>query len=111
MAFQTVTPIRLAQASMTTSYLAIYTVPTDTRTYVKDINVCNTTGSAITIDISLVPNEGTPGAANALYFGFSVAANTTLQWKGSQIMNEFETIQVKASSTGCTVNIGGGEAV
>lgn len=110
MAFQGVTPTKLAQAEITNAYIAIYTVPANTRTYVKDINVCNTTGGALTIDICLVPNEGSPGTSNALYYGYSVAANTTLQWKGSQIMEEYETIQVKASSTGCTINIGGGEA-
>jgi hypothetical protein len=39
-----------------------------------------------------------------------VDANETMQWKGSQIMYENDTIQVKASATGCTINIGGGEA-
>jgi hypothetical protein len=42
MAFQSVTPIRLAQAVITESYLAIYTCPTNARTYVKDMLVCNT---------------------------------------------------------------------
>ena len=55
MAFQKITPIRLAQAASTTAFLAIYTCPTGTRTYIKDITVCNTTGSAVTLFLSLVP--------------------------------------------------------
>ena len=110
MAFQGVTPSKLAQDVLTTNYIAIYTVPANTRTYVKDICVCNTTATGINISISLVPSEGIPGTSNALYYNFTVEANDTMQWKGSQIMYENDTIQVKASTTGCTINIGGGEA-
>ena len=87
MAFQRITPIRLAQAASTTSFLAIYTCPSNTRAYVKDITVCNTTGSAVTLFLSLVPDQGTAGTANALFNAHSIAANTTYQWKGTQIMN------------------------
>ncbi len=110
MAFQGVTPSKLSQDVLTTDYIAIYTVPANTRSYVKDICVCNTTATGINISISLVPSEGIPGTSNALYYDFTVDANDTMQWKGSQIMYENDTIQVKASTTGCTINIGGGEA-
>jgi len=98
MAFQTVTPIRLAQASMTTNYLAIYTCPTDARTYMKDIIVCNGTAGAGTVNINIVPDTQTVGASNAIYFNYSLAAHTTFQWKGTQILNEGDTIQVKSST-------------
>lgn len=111
MAFQKITPTRLAQAASTTAFLAIYTCPTGTRTYVKDITVCNTTGSAVTLFLSLVPDQGTAGTANALFNAHSIAANTTYQWKGTQIMNESETLQFKGSATGLTINISGAEAV
>ena len=110
MAFQGVTPSKLSQDVLTTDYIAIYTVPANTRTYVKDICVCNTSAAGVDISISLVPSEGIPGTSNALYHDFTVEANDTMQWKGSQIMYENDTIQVKASATGCTINIGGGEA-
>lgn len=111
MAFQRITPARLAQAESTTSFLAIYTCPPNTRTYIKDITVCNTTAGAVTLFISLVPNQGVAGTANALFNASSIAANTTFQWKGTQIMNESETIQFKGSATGLTINISGAEAV
>tara|TARA_B110000908_G_C10234345_1_gene442438 strand:+ start:1586 stop:1924 length:339 start_codon:yes stop_codon:yes gene_type:complete len=110
MAFQGVTPTKLSQDVLTTDYIAIYTVPANTRSYVKDICVCNTSAAGVDISISLVPSEGIPGTSNALYYDFTVEANDTMQWKGSQIMYENDTIQVKASATGCTINIGGGEA-
>lgn len=111
MAFQNVTPIQLAQAAMTTSYLAVYTVPENTRTYVKDITITNTTGSTKHIYVSLVPDEGTPGASNAVFYNTILPAYTVVQWTGAQIMNVSDTIQVKADATGCTVNVTGGEAL
>lgn len=98
MAFQTVTPIRLAQASMTADYLAIYTCPTDARTYMKDIMVCNGTAGAGNIYINIVPDTQAVGASNAIYFNYPLAAHTTFQWKGTQILNEGDTIQVKSST-------------
>lgn len=111
MAYNNITPLKLAQTAMTTSYVVVYTVPDNSRTYVKDINICNTTAGALTIDISLVPDGGTAGTSNALFYGFSVAANTVYRWSGVQIMNAGDTIQVKASNTGITATISGGEAV
>jgi hypothetical protein len=98
MAFQTVTPIRIAQASMTINYLAIYTCPTDARTYMKDIIVCNGTAGAGNVYINIVPDTQAVGASNAIYFNYPLAAHTTFQWKGTQILNEGDTIQVKSST-------------
>lgn len=111
MAYQNVTPILLAQAAISTDYLAVYTVPANTRTYVKDITIMNTTGATKHVYVSLVPNEGTPGASNAVFYNTILPAYTTVQWTGAQIMNVSDTIQVKADATGCTINITGGEAL
>ena len=35
--FQDITGIKIAQAAITTGYVVIYTSPTDTLTYIKDI--------------------------------------------------------------------------
>lgn len=110
MAFQDITGTLLAQAAMTTDYLAVYTTPANTRTYVKDITIANTTGSTIRIYVSLVPDEGTPGTSNALFYNTILPAYTVVQWTGAQIMNVSDTVQVKASAVGCTVNVTGGEA-
>jgi hypothetical protein len=112
MAFQNITGLQLGQAAMTASYATIYTVPSTpaTRTYVKDITICNTTAGALSVYVSLVPSGGSAGASNALFYGNSLAANTTVQWTGSQIIESGGTIQVKASNTGCTVTVTGGEA-
>jgi len=110
MAYQNVTPILLGQAEMTTDYIAMYTVPINTVTYVKDITIVNTTGSAKRIYVSLVPNEGTPGTSNAVFYNTLLPAYTVVQWTGAQLLNESDTVQVKADAVGCTVNVTGGEA-
>ena len=111
MAYNNITPLQLAQAAMTTSYATIYTVPATTRTYVKDIDVVNTTSATIGIYISLVPSGSTAGTSNALFYNTPLPLNTIVQWAGSQILNAGDTIQVKASAVGCTITISGGEAV
>lgn len=113
MAFQNIIGLQLGQAAMTTSYATIYTVPTNpaTRTYIKDITVANTTASPINIYVSIVPNGGTAGTSNSIFYGNALPGATTVQWTGSQIMNSGGTIQVKASAVGCTVTATGGEAI
>jgi hypothetical protein len=120
--FQNIVPKRLAQAAMTTAFASIYTVPVNTRTFVKDMDICNTTATAVTFSVCLVPytatnTVGTAGTANALLYNVALPANSTMQWTGSQLMNgpanntqAGDTIWVKASATGVTITISGGEA-
>jgi hypothetical protein len=110
MAFQSIVGAKLTQVSATTAYTIAYTAPTDSRVYVKDIDLCNTTAASLTVYIHLVSASSSPAASNALFYNLTVPAYTTVQWTGSQIMNANDTIQVKASATGCTINITGGIA-
>ena len=111
MAYYDITPTKLGQAAMTASYATVYTVPTGFRTFVKDITIVNTTSAAISIYVSLVPYGGTAGTDNAIFYANVLPAYTTVDWCGAQILNEGEFISVKASTTGCTVTITGGEAI
>jgi hypothetical protein len=110
MAFQNILGAKLGQLALTTSYAILYRVPLNTRTYVKDIDICNTTSAAITAYVSLVISGGSPSASNALFYNTSIPAYSTMQWTGSEILNAGDTIQVKASALGCTINATGGEA-
>jgi hypothetical protein len=112
MAFQNITGLQLGQAAMTTSYATIYTTPSApaTRTYIKDITIVNTGSSSVSVYVNLVPSGGTAGTSNAIFYGNALPGNTTVQWTGSQIMSAGGTIQVKASATGCTITVTGGEA-
>jgi hypothetical protein len=109
--FQTVTAIKLGQAAITGTIATLYTTPALSKTYVKQLDICNTTAGALTVDVHLVPVSGSASTANAIYYTFSVAANSVLQWKGIQVMDAGETLRVRASSTGLTITASGGEAV
>lgn len=111
MAFYDVTPKQLGRAAITTSYATIYTTPADVRTFVKDMDIVNTTAASIDVYVSFVPSGGTAGTSNAIFYASPLPAYTTLQWCGSQILNAAETIQVKASASGCTITVSGGEAI
>jgi len=111
MAYYDITPTLLGQAAITGSIATLYTVPANTRTFVKDLNICNTTGGALTVNVHIVPNGGTAGTGNAILYTYSIAANTTYRWTGVQIMNELQTIQIKGSATGLTITASGAEAV
>lgn len=108
--FQNITGVKLGQVAMTTSYQTVYTTPLLTRTFLKDIIVCNTTVSGITFTAHLVPSAGTATAANALFYTTALAASSTFQWSGTQIMDAGDTLQALASATGVTLTASGGEA-
>jgi len=114
-AYQNVTPVQIAQAALTTSYATLYTVPTNittpTRTYMKQIDVCNTTGSAVTFNLHIVPTGGTANTGNALFYVQNVAANSTFSYSGVQVLPTSSFLSAKASTAGLTITISGGEAV
>lgn len=111
MAFQDITGVKLGVAAITTSYAALYTVPASKRTYVKDLDICNTTGSTVNVFVHLVPSGSSATTGNALLYNAELPAYSTLQWSGCQILNAGDDIEVKASAAGCTIHATGGEAV
>lgn len=105
-----VTPKKFGQGNIaTTPGTLVYTAPTGISSIVKCIDICNTTGGAITVSVYLVPSGDTAAAANALFYTISVASNGTYQWLGTQVLDAGGFIQAIASATGCTINVGGGE--
>jgi len=114
MAFDSITPVKLGQAAITVLPVLVHTVPALSRSIVKTIDICNTTTSDINVNIYLVPSGDTPTTANALLANIKIKATTTsggfVQWGGSQVLNEGDTIQASASAVGLTINISGGEA-
>ncbi len=111
MAFNVVTPVKLGQSAIGTVLSTLYTCPVNTRTFVKDLDICNTGAAPINVTVYLVPALGSAGAANTLVPGVMLSPNGMFQWGGNQIMNAGDTIQTIASALGCTINAGGGEAV
>ena len=113
MAFQSIVPVKLGQSAIAASptVTTVYTVPASTRTLLKDIDISNTTGGAITVRVYLVPSAGSPATSNALLYNISIATATTLQWTGTQIMTAGDTLRAEASATGLTLTASGAEAV
>lgn len=113
MNFQDITGKQLGQAAITAGYTTIYTTPTTpaTRTFLKTMDICNTTAGALGLYLHLVPSGGSAATTNAVYYNTSVAANTTLQWHSCHIMNSGDTIQIKGSGTGLTITASGAEAI
>lgn len=110
MAFQNVIGNKLAQAEMTTSYETIYTTPASTRTYIKTLDICNSTANVERFYIHLVARGESASTANCLFYNAPINGNTTVQWTGSEIVTPGDTIQVKASAAGIAISITGGEA-
>lgn len=110
MAFQNIVGKQLAQRAITTAYIPIYITPANTRAYIKDIDVCNTTALTVAVYVSLVNANDVVGTANALLYNATIPAYSTLQWTGSQILSAGGGVQVKASAVGCSITISGGEA-
>lgn len=112
MAFDTyLTPAKLGRGAIGTSVSTFYTVPALTRSFVKNIDICNTTSGSLTVTLYLVESGGTAGAANTLIPTVSISPNGMFQWAGTQILNAGDTIQAIASGAGCTLNASGAEAV
>lgn len=109
--FQKVLPVKLGHSAIGTSYSVLYTVPVNTRTYLKALDICNTTGATIGVYVHVVPSGGTAGTDNAVFYNYDITKNAPLQWHGVQVMNAGDTLQVKASATGACIMSSGGEAV
>jgi len=111
MAYQNITGAKLAQYSTAAGLSAkVYTSPADTRTYVKDIDICNTTATSATASVYLVGNSATAGTTNALLYNVTIPAYSNMQWTGAQIINSGDFVQVQASISGVVFNITGGLA-
>lgn len=108
--FQVNIPVRMSQAALTTSVVTLYTTPSNVRTNMQDIIIANTTGGALTCNLFVVPSTNTAGTANAILYGFSIGANTSYHWTGTQILFSGDTIQAQASATGLTISISGQQA-
>lgn len=93
------TPKRLNQYTATTSYGTLYTVPAATSTIVKELIVCNVTGSTVTLDVSFVASGGSAVAAtNGVISAAPIGANQTVIYSLSSVMATGGFISAKASA-------------
>jgi hypothetical protein len=108
--FEVFVPVKMAQVAITASVVSVYTTPASTRATIQDIMIANTTAGALTYNVFLVPATGTAGTANAIFYGVTLAANTSYHWTGTQVLFPGDRIQVQASATGLTISISGQQA-
>jgi hypothetical protein len=137
--FQNIVASRLAQGAIpatVTNIISFYisptnnpqatnqVTPTTVQTYLKDMDICNTTSSSISVYIFIVQNGSTAvangngiytggvynGLGNALFYNTPIPANSVVQWTGTQILNPGDSIQGFATATGCVLTISGAQA-
>lgn len=109
--FQSITPTKLGTLAVTASFQTVYLTPTSIRALIKDINICNTTSGALTVDLCVVPLGGTAGTSNAILYVATIAANAQYRWQGLIVMNPGDSLQVRGSAVGLTIFASGAEAV
>lgn len=101
---------KLAQGAVTTGAgTLLYTVPTDFKADVIDITISNTTTSAVSFKLHLVPSGGSVADSNMFIPNVSIPGNTLIQWSGTQTLNPADFIQGISSATGVTIRITGEE--
>jgi hypothetical protein len=100
------TPVSSTPA--TTSVSTLYTVSSNVQFLLKDIDICNTTGSPATFNIYLVPSGSTASQSNALFYNAPISGYTTVQWSGELALAAGSTIQALASATTVSIKISGG---
>jgi hypothetical protein len=100
----------LSRAAMPTGSVGtLITVNTGFQYTVNDIEICNTSSSAQTFSIYLVPSGGSATAANALFYNAPIPANTTVQWTGMQVVGAGGSIQALSSSASVSIMVNGGQ--
>lgn len=115
--FQNLIGVKIAQGVLPTTGISVFAVvPPNSQFYLKDIDFCNTGAASTNISLFIVPTGvssatviATP-SKYALYYGTTIAANGTLAWRGTQILNAGDSIQGFASAAGCTIIMSGAQA-
>lgn len=94
----------------TTAGTAEYTVPTGYRTIAREINICNTTSSSLTVSIHFVASGGSADTTNAIIYGATIQGNKWIDLSGEHILNVGDFIQIVGSASGLSM-YGSGEEV
>lgn len=70
----------------TTTSTVLYTVPQSTTTIVKQIILCNTTGSAVTVTLVCKPFDVAQDSSQNFFNTLSVGANETLTFQTNLVL-------------------------
>lgn len=107
----TLSGVQLYQGQLPTSSGLLYSADSVSASSLNCINICNTTAGAITLYLFAVPSGGSAAASNAIFYGNSIAANTTVVWEGAIVLPKGGTVYGYSGSAGLTLTISGSNAV
>ena len=101
----TITQKRLAFTPVDATEEVIYTVPASTVTIIKQIMLCNTHASAVTVNVALTNSAASSTTvANRVLSSFNISSNETTMIAMSLVMTAGEKLWASAS-TDDVVNI------
>lgn len=86
-----------------TSPTAVYTVPTVKTVRVATGTVCNTSGSSVTVTVSVLKSGDTADGTHAIIYQYPLAAGDTLTltpYLGGAMLGEGESIWITAGTGG-----------
>lgn len=93
-----------------TSATTLYTAPASTTTIIKNIIICNTTASAASLTLSLVPSGSAAGTTNRIMSALSINANDTVAMDLSGVLATGDFISgLQGTSSALTIHIAGVE--
>ena len=98
----TFTPTRLAGlgTQLSTSATAVYTVPANTTTVIKQIVFNNTSASAVAVTAYVLPVGASAAATNAIISGLTIAPNSQVIWSADIPVATGEKLSLLAATGG-----------
>jgi hypothetical protein len=89
----------------------VYTVSNTAGSYsiVRNINICNRSGSVATCNLHILGPSGTPGNNNAVLSSFAVNSNETVSYDASIVLDAGQKIYILNTGNICTFTISGVE--
>jgi hypothetical protein len=89
----------------------VYTVSNTAGSYtiLRNINICNVSGSIAACSLHILDPSGTPGNNNAVLSGFTVNSTETISYDASIVLDAGQKIYIINSGNNCTFTISGVE--
>jgi len=105
LALSAITPKLLASMQLAAGDNAAYTVPANKAAKFATGCLCNTSGSAVTVSVSIIPSGGSVDGTHRIVSGYSLAAGDTLS------LAEYLSGMLLGAGDAVSVNAGTGSAV
>jgi hypothetical protein len=88
---------QLGQSAIPSTATTIYTVPASNTAIVKEVILCNTNTSAVTVSLYYVASGGSVGVANTILSEQALQEGETIQISGTTMIGAGGTIKAVAS--------------